>query len=205
MTTYIKKSCLWDNGIIRLVPGTMFTMWKISIYVINSCSIGVRSFIFEYFVPNQLISFIEVIRWNSSLAWTSWISKMLAKFSFLLKIMYFSWSDFFISSTIHCRCSGRTKTNLINRAIVNCKVLKVISLSINSSMELIGSSYEVLIIVSKSKASANQVRNIPQITQNLNTSVMLRVRRFEMLIKTEYKDGVNTVQDLIDRDMSLGK
>ena len=28
---------------------------------------------------------------------------------------------------------------------------------------------------------------------------------FDMMITTSYKDGVNTVQDLIDRDMSLGK
>ena len=27
---------------------------------------------------------------------------------------------------------------------------------------------------------------------------------FEMMIKTEYLDGVNTVQELIDKDMSLG-
>ena len=27
---------------------------------------------------------------------------------------------------------------------------------------------------------------------------------FEMMIKSTYKDGVNTIQDLIDRDMSLG-
>ena len=27
---------------------------------------------------------------------------------------------------------------------------------------------------------------------------------FDMMIKTDYKDGVNTVQDLIDRGMSLG-
>ena len=28
---------------------------------------------------------------------------------------------------------------------------------------------------------------------------------FSMLIKEEFEEGVNTVQDLIDRDMSLGK
>ena len=28
---------------------------------------------------------------------------------------------------------------------------------------------------------------------------------FSMMIKTSYKDGINTIQDLIDRDMSLGK
>ena len=28
---------------------------------------------------------------------------------------------------------------------------------------------------------------------------------FDMMIQTSYKDGVKTVQDLIDRDMSLGK
>ena len=27
---------------------------------------------------------------------------------------------------------------------------------------------------------------------------------FDMMIKTSYKDGVNTIQDLIDRDMILG-
>ena len=27
---------------------------------------------------------------------------------------------------------------------------------------------------------------------------------FDMMIKTEYLDGVNTVQELIDKDMSLG-
>ena len=27
---------------------------------------------------------------------------------------------------------------------------------------------------------------------------------FDMMIKTAYKDGVDTVQDLIDRDMTLG-
>ena len=53
---------------------------------------------------------------------------------------------------------------------------KVISLSIKSWTELTPSLYEVLIRWSKSKASANQVRNIPQITQNLNTSIMLKVR-----------------------------
>ena len=27
---------------------------------------------------------------------------------------------------------------------------------------------------------------------------------FSMMVKTEFQDGVDTVQDLIDRDMSLG-
>ena len=66
--------------------------------------------------------------------------------------------------------------------IINCQLLKVISLSIKSSMELTGSSNAVLIIMSKIKAPANQVRNIPQITQNLNTDIMLIVVIFGVIV-----------------------
>ena len=51
-----------------------------------------------------------------------------------------------------------------------------IPLSIKSWCVFTPSLYEVLIIMSKSKASANQVRNIPPITQNLNTEKNLKVR-----------------------------
>ena len=52
-------------------------------------------------------------------------------------------------------------------------------------MVLTGSLYSVLIIMSKSLALANQVKNIPQITQNLNTDIMLLVRIIGMFILTK--------------------
>ena len=50
---------------------------------------------------------------------------------------------------------------------------KMISLSINFCGVSMPSKNEVFSIISKSKESANHVRKIPQMTQNLNT-IMVR-------------------------------
>ena len=48
-------------------------------------------------------------------------------------------------------------------------------LSFNSWMDVTGSLNSVFIIIVKSMESANQVRNIPQTTQNLNTDIMWKI------------------------------
>ena len=58
------------------------------------------------------------------------------------------------------------------------------------------SSYAVLIRLSKSKASANQVRNIPQITQNLKTGIMLKVRIIRIFIIVFYTTSVGCLSDI---------